>query len=61
MYCNELNKAILKHAEVNNLQAMKLLEMKNQIFEFEIKLRIYPATEIRKKIKVLVNVFFPDI
>ncbi len=56
MYINELNGNLLKQAEVNNMQALKLLEMKNTLLEYDIKLRIYPATEFRKKLKILVNV-----
>ena len=56
MYISEINENLLKQAEINNLQAMKLLQMKTTMMEYEIKLRIYPATEIHKKRKTLVNV-----
>ena len=53
---NEMTNNLLKQGEVNNRQALKLLDMKNTLLEFESKMRIYPATEIKKKLKILVNV-----
>ncbi len=56
MYANELNKKLLAHAQNNGEQALKLIEMKNKLVEYDLNSRIYPATEVRKKLKLLVNV-----
>ena len=55
-YIHELNEAIIKHSEDNGHLGVKLLEMKTMLLEYETRLRIYPAAEIRKKLKVPVNV-----
>ena len=50
----------MAHAETNNLQATKLLEMKTLLLEYETRMRIYPAAEVRSKLKTLVNVIYNE-
>lgn len=47
---------MLKHEQENSGFAMKLIEMKTLLLEYETRMRVYPAAEIRTKIKVLVHV-----
>eukprot|EP00831_Metopus_contortus_P019682 TRINITY_DN18561_c0_g1_i3.p1 TRINITY_DN18561_c0_g1~~TRINITY_DN18561_c0_g1_i3.p1 ORF type:complete len:355 (-),score=101.80 TRINITY_DN18561_c0_g1_i3:50-1114(-) len=57
-YLNQLQRIIEEHDEENGRLATKLIDMKSVLLEFESQIRIYPAAELRKKLKILVNLRF---
>ncbi len=55
-YILAVNASLAHHEQDNANVAMKMIEMKNALFDCEFRFKVYQAAEIKKKAKMFVNV-----